>query len=144
MGRLGWILAALGGAAAVGGVAYLASGGAAKPTAGGASGGAAPPPPSQTSLDVVLTPGVSPTIALSLNGKGVQANNISFVVPQGATVPSINLLSNDANVVKTSGYTATGAATAQAVAVGSATLIAAWTDATGTAQTSQIPVTVSA
>jgi hypothetical protein len=139
MGRLGWILAAVGGAGALAGVAYLASGGAAQPAAGSgttATGGTG-------ALSVILTPGASPTIALSLSKPGQQANSISFTLPTGAT-GSINLITSDSTIVTSSGYTTNGTATATAVKAGSATLAAAWTDANGQSQTSSIPVTVTA
>jgi len=76
-------------------------------------------------------------IALSLSGD----NAISFTLPTGAT-GGINLLSAAATIVSTSGMTMQAPATAQAVAQGSTTLQAAWTDANGQNQSSTISVTV--
>jgi hypothetical protein len=104
---------------------------AAATTSGGASSGA-------STLDYVLAPGTMTPIALSLSGD----NAATFALPAGAN-GGINLLSADATIVRTSGMTMTPPATAQAVAVGSTTLQAAWTDANGQNQSSTISITVS-
>jgi len=104
-----------------------------------ATGGAGRPNPvtNASTLDIVLAPGTMTPIALSLSGD----NAISFTLPTGAT-GGINLLSAAATIVSTSGMTMQAPATAQAVAQGSTTLQAAWTDANGQNQSSTISVTV--
>jgi hypothetical protein len=138
MGRLGWILAAVGGAGAVAGLAYLASGGASKP-APGTPGSSTTSTGGYESLQVILKAGQMDAISLSLASNG--GNTASFTTPAGAA-SGINLISSDSTTVQTTGMTTPAVATAKRQ--GTANLAAAWTDASGVAQTSQIPITVTA
>lgn len=91
MGRLGWILTILGGAAAVGGVAYAASGGTstpATPTPEGSSGGSSSSG-SSSAGSTPLTP-VGTTVSSSSgsgpSSAGAAVGAVGTIVPDGVMV----------------------------------------------------------
>ena len=143
---LGAVLGGLAGAAVGMATGHVGLGAAVGAGVGGVGGGiwgakmalAAPATPG--SISIIVTPGAMTGISTSLS-----ANPLIVLTPPPNNGSITGVASSNVGVV-TQGQMSGGASseTVAAQSIGSATLTITWTDASGTAQTSTLPVTVTA